>query len=107
MSGGSYDYICYKMEDAARTLCGKTQPPYRQAFGMLMKKCAKAMHDIEWVDSNDMSEGDDEASIMQCICFSQVLACTVKEAEKIQLELEKLIKLAKQNDRETNRICAS
>ncbi len=95
MSGGSYEYLCYKMEDAAQTLMGKTQPPYRQAFGELMMRCAKAMHDVEWVDSCDKSPGDDEESIMKCISSSDVLRVTVQEAEKMKKELEKLITAAK------------
>lgn len=95
MSGGSFDYLCYKMEDAARTLMGKAQTPYRQAFGELMLRCAKAMHDIEWVDSSDMGDGDDLETIMKCISEKDVLRVTVKEAEKVITELEKLISQAK------------
>ena len=95
MSGGSYDYLCYKMEGAAQTLMGKSQTPYRQAFGQLMMKCAKAMRDVEWVDSSDMGRGDDEEAIMMCISENDVLRVTVEEAEKTLKELERLIKLAK------------
>ena len=53
MSGGSYDYLYYKIEDAGRQLMRKDQPLYRQAFGNLLIKVAQAMHDVEWVDSGD------------------------------------------------------
>ena len=62
MSGGSYDYLCYKMEDAADRL-SQSKCPHRRAFAVLMYKCATAMHDVEWVDSGDMSEGDDIEAI--------------------------------------------
>lgn len=62
MSGGSWDYLCYKMEDAGGRL-RTSQTPDRKAFGVLMLKCAKAMHDIEWVDSCDMARGDEMAAI--------------------------------------------
>ena len=95
MSGGSYDYLCYKMQDAASTLMQKNQVPYRKAFGKLLEKCAKAMHDIEWVDSSDMAKGDDQKAIMECIKFSDVLGVTVEEAIIMSNELMTLIEMAK------------
>lgn len=95
MSGGSYEYLYYKMEDAAHTLMRKDQVAYRIAFGNLMLRCAQAMHDVEWVDSCDKSPGDDEEAIMKCINFSDVLRVTVSEAENMKKELEKLITAAK------------
>jgi hypothetical protein len=96
MSGGSYDYLCYKMEDAGQRLIAKHQPAYRRAFGELMMKCAKAMHDVEWADSGDKGTGDDEETIMDCIHFSDVLRVAVEDAIETMEELEALIKKAKQ-----------
>ncbi len=96
MSGGSFNYLCYKMEEAADTLMRKDQPPYRKAFGVLMMRCAKAMHDIEWVDSSDMSRGDDEEAIMKCIDHCDVLNMAVQDAEKVIEELQALLKQAKE-----------
>lgn len=95
MSGGSWDYLCYKMQDAAHRLMRKEECTYRRAFGELMNKCADAMHDIEWVDSSDKSEGDDEVSIMKCITHSDVLKTLVEEAQETSKELNRLIELAK------------
>ncbi len=92
MSGGSYDYLCYKMEDAARRLMKKHQPNYRRAFGEMMLNCSKAMHDVEWVDSCDSSEGDDEEAIMQCLLKQDVLQYTLEEAKRISKELDIIIK---------------
>lgn len=92
MSGGSYDYLYYKMQEAAETLMGKHQPNYRRAFGELMLKCAKAMHDIEWVDSADKSPGNDQEAIMKCITKNDVLNISVNEAKDVILQLQKLIK---------------
>lgn len=94
MSGGSYDYLCWKMDEAARQLQHKGQPAYRIAFGNLMRLCAKAMHDVEWVDSGDMGRGDDKESVMKCISHTDVLKVTVEEAKKIKEELEKLIEMS-------------
>jgi len=62
MSGGSWDYLYRKMEDAASSLTDSSDPA-RRAFGKHLKLCAKAMHDIEWVDSCDMSKGDEMPAI--------------------------------------------
>ena len=62
MSGGSYDYLCYKMEDAVESLINDKNP-LRRAFAKRLQLFATAMHDIEWVDSDDCSPGDDEKTI--------------------------------------------
>ena len=62
MSGGSWDYLCYKLEEAASRLKGE-KCEYRRAFGNHMELVAKAMHDIEWVDSCDYSRGDEIEAI--------------------------------------------
>ncbi len=95
MSGGSYDYLGDKMEHAARKLLSKDQCAYRRAFGDLMRRCALAMRDVEWVDSDDYGIGDDEESIMECIRFSDILAISAEEAERCRDELDRLIKLAR------------
>jgi hypothetical protein len=91
MSGGSYDYLCYKIEEAARRLCSKDEPDYRRAFGAHLFKVAEAMHDVEWCDDADMSPGADEKSIMECItkrdCYDQIL----QEIKEVQDRLERLI----------------
>jgi len=91
MSGGSYDYLYYKMEDAARTLMKKHQPDYRRAFGALLSRCASAMHDVEWCDSGDMSEPDDREAIMKCINARDVLNVTAEHAQKLIDELNALL----------------
>ena len=62
MSGGSWDFLCYKVEDAAIEL-QESKDPLRRAFGEHLRLCANALHDIEWVDSSDMSPGDDRPAI--------------------------------------------
>lgn len=68
MSGGSWDYLCFKIEDASDILktsnCIK-----RKALGLLMEKVSKAMHDIEWVDSCDYGKGDEMAAIDDCLSY--------------------------------------
>ena len=62
MSGGSWDYFYGRLEDvASRLQCERD--PLRKAFGAHLQKCAKALHDIEWVDSCDYSPGDEVEAI--------------------------------------------
>lgn len=48
MSGGSHNYICYKIEDE---LVGYM---YDRELDDLMKDIAKLAHDLEWFDSSDI-----------------------------------------------------
>ena len=57
MSGGSYEYVYHKIEDIE--IWKQQSNPRRAAFAQLLKLVAKAMHDIEWVDSGDYGEGRD------------------------------------------------
>ena len=62
MSGGSWDYFCFKADDVAGRLC-EEKSPLRRALGQHMKLIAYAMHEIEWVDSGDKSSPDDNVAI--------------------------------------------
>lgn len=62
MSGGSWNYAYRGVEEMADGLEGSPDA-LRSAFGSLLRKVATAMHDIEWVDSADYSNGDEEAAI--------------------------------------------
>lgn len=62
MSGGAYDYIGYQIQDFANDL--KLRPvgsayPERQAFIQLLERVAAAAYAIEWVDSGDLSPGEE------------------------------------------------
>lgn len=97
MSGGSYDYAYIKVEDMADR-DGLKRSPLRRAFATHLKKVAKAMHDIEWVDSGDYGEGDDVKAITECLGDnSQAMALieAIKEAETIRDVLIDTINKAK------------
>jgi hypothetical protein len=64
MSGGSYDYIFAAIEDI--DVLKWSSNPKRKRFQKLLKLVAKAMHDIEWVDSGDYTPGEENASIDAC-----------------------------------------
>ena len=62
MSGGSWDYVYWKVEEAAERLQGENCP-HRRVLGDRLKLYAKALHDIEWVDSGDLGKGDEMEAI--------------------------------------------
>ena len=82
MSGGSMDYLCYKVEEATFA----TNTPERKAFYKHLKQVAKALHDIEWNDSGDGAE-DEGAAIRACLNKSDVLDATVEDARRALREL--------------------
>lgn len=90
MSGGSWNYLCFKVEDAARDLI-RSKCPKRRAFGLHLKLVAEALHDIEWVDSADKSQGDEFEAIMKCIGKSDVLDFVLQDAKQIYQELGQLL----------------
>ena len=62
MSGGSWNYEFGRVQDLAERLC---QEPdiRRRRLGHLLHLVAKALHDIEWVDSADYGPDDDHKAI--------------------------------------------
>jgi hypothetical protein len=62
MSGGSWDYFTFKADEVAERLESE-KSPLRRALGQHMRLIAKALYDIEWVDSGDKGEGDDIEAI--------------------------------------------
>ena len=44
-----------------------TDTPEREAFAKHLKLVAKALHDIEWVDSADYGPGDENEAIRACL----------------------------------------
>lgn len=90
MSGGSWDYICYKVADASNRLV-RQECPHRRAFGLHLRLVAQALHDIELVDSSDTSAGDEIKAIMSVIKPNEVLQVSLDEARKTVKSLQKLI----------------
>lgn len=63
MSGGSMDYLCYKVMDANFA----ENTPERKAFRKHLDKVGEALKDIEWVDSGDNAKGDENEAIMEVL----------------------------------------
>ena len=62
MSGGEWDYVYGKFYDVAVRLA-ESKSPLRRALGNHIELIAKAMHDIEWVDSGDTEPGSEREAI--------------------------------------------
>lgn len=87
MSGGHYEFVYHKFEEFARAML-KCKEPYRKAFGRHLLDVAEAAHDIEWVDSGDMSDGDEKEAIMKCINKRDVCDALVADAQMMVDELQ-------------------
>jgi hypothetical protein len=72
MSGGSYDYACYRIKDFASQLMSTDTNPKRKAFKHLLEKVAEAAHAIEWVDSGDYGTGDEDKYIEEVFNCSKI-----------------------------------
>lgn len=83
MSGGSYNYVYRQIEDIEINC----NTPQRKAFADHLKKVAKAMHDIEWVDSMDYGEGDETDAIKQCLSQGAVLGKLISQLQEISKEI--------------------
>lgn len=90
MSGGSMDYLCYKVQNEAKSLM-LSRTPHRKAFGKLLSLVADALHDIEWRDSGDSSEKDEIESVMKCITHAQILNAFLEDAKETVKRLQDLI----------------
>ena len=92
MSGGSWDYVSCKVEEVADRLYDSTVPE-RRALGARLRLIAKALHEIEWVDSCDSVKGSDTQAIMAALVpfgdsLAQVRAETLAELRRAIQRLE-------------------
>ena len=67
MSGGSLDYVYSRVEMAADEIRSNCPGSLHQAFADHLAKVSKALHDIEWVLSDDYGAGDDEKAIREVL----------------------------------------
>ena len=95
MSGGSYEYAYGRIEDLAEQIRPTTA--LRKAFKTHLYKVAKACHDIEWVDSGDCGDGDEDAAIRACLGRdgpALVIAEAIGQAVAVKVELDAAIEAA-------------
>lgn len=95
MSGGSYDYLYGRVEDMAAELVSRRPTPLRYAFAKHLKLVAKAMHDIEWVDSGDCGYGDEDEAIKAALGKGVWQSAVVEElreqATALSRQIEELV----------------
>ena len=84
MSGGSMNYLYSKLEYDATF---REDTPERKAFAKHLKLVAKALHDIEWVESGDYGPGDDIKAIRACLSSAATLEAAVEAAHEARKAL--------------------
>lgn len=92
MSGGSMSYMYNDVEDVAKDLEHSSEP-LRRALGKHLFLVAKALHDIEWVDSGDYGKGDEYESIKSVLGKNWkeiTLETTLGQINEISVNLVKL-----------------
>ena len=101
MSGGFYDYAYARVEDFAKD-DRLARTPERRAFAALLSDVAEAMHDIEWVDSEDYDSGAENAAIERClskeILLEQVIADAHEAAAALTAALQTLTTRHEEDD---------
>ena len=82
MSGGSWNYAYSNLDDIAGRL-DRSREPLRRAMAPKVRALAKALHDIEWVDSADYAPGDEEAAIRAFLTPADEAASVVSELREL------------------------
>jgi hypothetical protein len=90
MSGGSWDYLTYKVDEAADRLIASANAR-RRALGKHVRLVAKALHDIEWNDSGD-GAANEPGSIDAVLNHRGALLSTIKEeAAELRRILDEIV----------------
>lgn len=94
MSGGSLDYVYYKVEEAAFDLKRKANTPALKAFADHLLEVSKALHDVEWYLSGDTGLEQAEESIKMALgdhFKKKAIEVLISEGKQIIEQLTKLI----------------
>ena len=74
MSGGSYNYLFERVEEAAeimrknnKGIRARQVHELREAFASHLSDVASAMKAVEWVDSGDFGQGDEVSAILRVL----------------------------------------
>ena len=95
MSGGSLDYAYCKVSDAANTIMGRSRNPLHLAFAKHLMRVSEALHDLEWVYSDDCSSPQEEESIRLVLRPGDELESATEEANTALANLNSAIERAK------------
>lgn len=87
MSGGALNYVYSRVSDAAFDVSAKSQTPLHRAFAAHLLRVSHALHDLEWVLSDDSAPGSEVAAIEACLGQHALLEQLIKEAREAQAAL--------------------
>lgn len=73
------NYLYARIENDANFRANTAE---RRAFSEHLARVAKALHDIEWVDSGDYGPGDESKAIRACIGDARVLEAAIAQARE-------------------------
>lgn len=90
MSGGSWDYVCWKFQETAYRLLNESCP-YRRALGKQILSISGVLHDIEWADSSDISKEDALVSLKKHLTHEEVLDVLCKDAQSNIRKLKEVL----------------
>ncbi len=93
MSGGSLDYVCYKLDDAIEVIERRATTVLQIAFAKHLKDVAKALHDLEWVFSGDYSDGDDVDALRKVVNKEMELEAATNNARIALKQLQDVLAL--------------
>lgn len=93
MSGGSYDYLYAKVDEAASQIVGREASTLRRAFAEHLKLVSAALHAIEWNDSGDGAP-DESKLIQACLPKGAELKQAIADAKVARTALDSVIKKA-------------
>ncbi len=91
MSGGSLDYICYKLDDVIDSVESRAKTALQKAFAAHLRDVRKALHDLEWVFSGDYSEGDEVAALRKVVNKEMELKAATEQAEFALKQLQDVL----------------
>jgi len=91
MSGGSLDYVCYKVGDAADSIEARATTPLQKAFAAHLRDVSKALHDLEWVFSGDYGEGDETEALSKVVNKKMELEVATNDARIALKQLQDVL----------------
>ena len=93
MSGGSYDYICYKLDDVADTLEQRHKEPHVRGLAKHFRMLGNLMHAIEWADSGDTTwDTDLDDRIKKVVSKQSILDICTEDAKEALKNLTEALK---------------
>lgn len=91
MSGGSLDYAYMRVDEIADEVKKDAKTSLQRAFAVHLKLVAKALHDLEWVWSNDYGPGDEIEAIKAVVSNKEVIECATERAREVLNELKEVL----------------